>query len=54
MRSASFRCLALVALATISCWAGIKPAHAEDCTGPCITYALDYEAFANSLNSGDG
>ena len=29
-------------------------AHAEDCTGPCITYALDYEAFGNFLNSGDG
>lgn len=54
MRSASFRCLALVALTTVSCWAGMKPVHAEDCTGPCFTYALDYEAFANFLNSGDG
>ena len=38
---------------TSSC-AGMKPAQAEDCTGPCVTYALDYEAFANILNSGDG
>ena len=30
------------------------PASAEDCTGPCIAYALDYEAFGNFMNSGDG
>lgn len=54
MRSQSLRSLALVTLAATSCWAGMSPAHAEDCTGPCVTYALDYEAFANFLNSGDG
>jgi hypothetical protein len=34
--------------------AGATAAHAEDCTGPCIAYALDYEAFGNVLNSGNG
>ena len=42
--------LALVAMFA----AAPHPALAEDCTGPCIAYALDYEAFGNFMNSGDG
>jgi len=33
---------------------GAVPASADDCTGPCITYSLDYELFADFMNSGDG
>lgn len=29
-------------------------ARADECNGPCVTYSLDYEVFANFLNSGDG
>ena len=28
--------------------------RAEDCSGPCVAYSLDYEVFADFLNSGDG
>lgn len=50
------RVLGLLGLALILPLAlgGSTPASAEDCTGPCITYALDYEAFADVMNSGDG
>lgn len=41
----------VIAISVAGC---IRPAQADDCTGPCITYALDYEAFGNFMNSGDG
>lgn len=46
--------VSLSALATACVAGGIGPARADDCSGPCIAYALDYEAFGNFMNSGDG
>lgn len=28
--------------------------RADECTGPCVAYSLDYEVFSDFLNSGDG
>ena len=46
--------VSLFALAAASAAGSIDPAHADDCTGPYIAYGLDYEAFGNFMNSGDG
>lgn len=46
--------VSLLTLVAAPAAGGIRQAHADDCTGPCIAYALDYEAFGNFMNSGDG
>jgi hypothetical protein len=46
--------VSLLAVAACAASAHLNPTHADDCTGPCIAYTLDYEAFGNFLNSGDG